>query len=294
MLIIEPSNSAISGGHVADVDARRRVERVGIAAHLHHVVVAGERPEARALREVAPRAAARARRGTRPALRRAAWRRCLRGRAASTARCRRAGCRRRRGRWSGSGSPSWPRRLRVADVRHERRHALVGAWRTARRPRRRSMSIVHGLSSVASVTGRQPRSSCTWPPMTFTTWPVTPADRSDASQPTTAEMFSGAKRSNSPSFGFMKSPRDLLGEARARDRCDRVDAHADALELARHHDRHRRDAGLGRRVVGLARVAVEARLRRGVHDLARSPARRSPSTSPASTRPRSATARSGP
>ena len=31
-------------------------------------------------------------------------------------------------------------------------------------------------------------------------------------------MFSGAKRSNSPSLGFMKSPRDGLGEARARDR----------------------------------------------------------------------------
>ena len=90
------------GRDVADVDARRGVERLGIAAHLHHVGVARERPEARTLREVAPRAAAPAPRGTRPAPRRAAWRRCLRGRAASTARCRRAGSRRGRGRWSGS------------------------------------------------------------------------------------------------------------------------------------------------------------------------------------------------
>src|SRR5204863_1785139 len=35
------------------------------------------------------------------------------------------------------------------------------------------MSIVHGVSAVDSVTGRQPRNSCTWPPITFTTWPVT-------------------------------------------------------------------------------------------------------------------------
>ena len=67
-------------------------------------------------------------------------------------------------------------------------------------------SMVHGFSAVELVTGRQPRSSCTWPPMTFTTCPLTPSERSDASQPTTAEMFSGAKRSNSPSFAFMKSP----------------------------------------------------------------------------------------
>src|SRR3954470_5320071 len=67
-------------------------------------------------------------------------------------------------------------------------------------------SMVHGLSSVASVTGRHPRRICTCPPITFTTCPVTPAERSDPSQPATAEMFSGAKRSNSPSLGFMKSP----------------------------------------------------------------------------------------
>ena len=160
-------------------------------------------------------------------------------------------------------------RLRVADVGHERRHAAVGGREQRASTRPSIMSIVHGLSAVASVTGRQPRSSCTWPPITFTTWPVTPAERSDASQPTTAEMFSGAKRSNSPSFAIHEVARagHRLGQARARDRADRVDAHADALELARHHDRHRRDAGLGRRVVGLARVAVEARLRRGVHDL---------------------------
>ncbi len=64
-------------------------------------------------------------------------------------------------------------------------------------------AIVHGLSSFASVTGRHPRRSCTCPPMTFTTWPLTPSDKSDASQPTTAYTFSGAKRSNSPSFGSM-------------------------------------------------------------------------------------------
>ena len=45
--------------------------------------------------------------------------------------------------------------------------------------------------------------------MTLTTWPVTPAARSDASQHTTADTFSGANRSNSPSFGFMKSPATL-------------------------------------------------------------------------------------
>ena len=60
-----------------------------------------------------------------------------------------------------------------------------------------------------------------------------------------------------------------LGEAGAGDRRDGVDPHAEALELARQHDRHRRDAGLGRRVVDLTGVAVEARLRRGVDDRAR-------------------------
>ena len=40
------------GGHVGDVDRRRRVEGVGIARHLHDVGVARDRPEAGALREV--------------------------------------------------------------------------------------------------------------------------------------------------------------------------------------------------------------------------------------------------
>ena len=60
---------------------------------------------------------------------------------------------------------------------------------------------------------------------------------------------------------------EVLGEPGERDRRDGVDPHADALELARHHDRQRRDARLGRRVVRLAGVAVEAGLRRRVDDL---------------------------
>ena len=96
---------------------------------------------------------------------------------------------------------------------------LLSDWANSA-PRDSSIdSIVHGLSSVASVTGRQPRSNCTWPPITLTTWPVTPADRSDASQPATAEMLSGEKRSNSPSFGVHEAPPgDLLGQPGARDR----------------------------------------------------------------------------
>ena len=43
--------------------------------------------------------------------------------------------------------------------------------RGSRRAGRPTESSVHGLSSVTSVSGRQPSSSCNWPPCTFTTWP---------------------------------------------------------------------------------------------------------------------------
>ena len=47
---------------------------------------------------------------------------------------------------------------------------------------------------------------------------------------------------------------------------DRVGAHAVAAELEPADDRERGDAGLGRAVVGLARVAEHARRRRRVDD----------------------------
>ena len=114
--------------------------------------------------------------------------------------------------------------------------------------------------------GRQPRSSCATPPCTLTTWPLIPADRGVASHTAIAAGFSGAKRSNSPSFAFMKSPATASVSRVRATGAIAFDAHADALELAGHHDRHRRDAGLGRRVVHLTGVAVEAGLGRGVHD----------------------------
>ena len=141
MLIIEPSHSAISGGMSPIVVLGAEWNVVGVAADLHHVGVTRQRPEARSLREVAPRAAAPAPRRTSPGPRRAAWRRCLRGRAASIARCRRARSRR-------APSPSWgsgPPWLCVADVGHERRHAL-GVFANISPEMPSIVSIVHGLS----------------------------------------------------------------------------------------------------------------------------------------------------
>ena len=53
-------------------------------------------------------------------------------------------------------------------------------------------SIVQGLSLVISVTGRHPCTIWQMPPWIFTTWPLTPSERSDASQPTAAATFVGS------------------------------------------------------------------------------------------------------
>ena len=56
----------------------------------------------------------------------------------------------------------------------ERRDRAVGLRRAAAPAAASTESIVHGLSLVASVSGRQPSSSCTTPPCTLTTWPLMP------------------------------------------------------------------------------------------------------------------------
>src|SRR5690606_14501063 len=56
-----------------------------------------------------------------------------------------------------------------------------------------------------------------------------------------------------------------LREARTGSRQDRVDAHPVALEFLGRHLRQRRHGRFGRRVVGLAGVAEDTRLARGVH-----------------------------
>ena len=122
------------------------------------------------------------------------------------------------------------------------------------------------LVGVASVTGRQPRRAAGLPPCTFTTWPVTPRrGRTRATPRPRPGSRARSGRTRLPSSSMKPPATASVRRVRATGAIA-FDAHADALELARHHDRHRRDAGLGRRVVHLAGVAVEARLRRGVHD----------------------------
>jgi hypothetical protein len=62
-------------------------------------------------------------------------------------------------------------------------------------------SIVHGLSLVIWVIGRQPWTIWQTPPWIFTTWPVTPAERSDASQPTAAATLDGSSAAFISSLG---------------------------------------------------------------------------------------------
>ena len=101
--------------------------------------------------------------------------------------------------------------------------------------------------------------------MIFSTCPVMPSASGDASHTAPAAGFSG---DSGGVVGHLLARADGAEEARRGDGRDRVDPHARSLELAREHDRHGRDPGLRRRVVGLPGVAVEPGFRRGHDDRA--------------------------
>ena len=86
---------------------------------------------------------------------------------------------------------------------------------------------------------------------------------------------------------------EVLGHARQRDRGDGVDGDAVARDLEREDLGEGGDPGLRRAVVGLARIAVDPRHRRGVDDPPADRLRR-PWPAPASSRRRAGTGRTCP
>src|SRR5205085_1685365 len=144
-------------GNVGNVDARRGMERVGVARHLHDVGITGERPEAGPLLE-----------------RRAGWWYRL-----GVEAHRPLGAQLGEDPLAVGPEPMFDlAELDVveSEIRRRRRdggHTSPTFGMNGGTPRSVlanspsaapfTVSIVHGLSSSASVIGRQPRMSCTWP-----------------------------------------------------------------------------------------------------------------------------------
>ncbi len=103
----------------------------------------------------------------------------------------------------------------------------------------------------------------------------------------------GVERVERPPRARRPHAHEVLGHARARDRRDRVRAHAVAAELEAADDRERGDAGLGRAVVGLARRCRTRPTATTCSRCGLAPACR-PSPGRASTRPRDGSARTRP
>ena len=100
-------------------------------------------------------------------------------------------------------------------------------------------------------------------PKTTRICPLMSADAGAARKATTLAMFLGSQASKAPSSALMPlAAEERLGHAGAGPGRDRVGRHAVAAELAGLDQGQRRDARLGGGVVGLARVAEEAGLRR--------------------------------
>ena len=142
-----------------------------------------------------------------------------------------------------SRSPSW------AGPAIGRRRARA-CWPAARR-----WSIVPRSRRCARGPSRSMR--CSRSANTTNTCPLTSAASSPASHATTGAMLAGSHSSNSP--GAASIPWSTVSVMRVRGTWrDRVHRDAVLLQLACQHDGHRRDAGLGRRVVDLSGESVEA------------------------------------
>ena len=164
-----------------------------------------------------------------------------------------------------------------------------GRRRAARRRRHRAAS---GRRPDRSLGPRcQPSAMARNWPDASNTRPVTPADSSDASHVTIGAIQCG--RAGLALLVGLRRRAEALGHAGEGDGSDGVDGDAVARHLEGGDDREGGDAGLGRAVVGLPGVAVDARHRRRVDD---PPADRlrPPWPAPASRRRPSATARTCP